>query len=70
MPDVAKVVKYKVPPELVKLFEKEYRVIGHWPPAPGYWPIDLRVLIEGGLGKRLVDNPEFDKQFQIVIMPR
>jgi hypothetical protein len=59
-----------VPRELFEVFQKEWRVIPAWPPAPGYWPIDARILLEGGLLQKLVANPEFNKQFQIVIMPR
>ena len=70
MPTVTKVQEFKIPPELREVFKKEWRVIGPWPPAPGYWPIDIRVLLEGGLLKKLGENPEFQKQFQIVIMPR
>ncbi len=61
---------FAVPKELKAVFEKEWRVIGPWPPAPGYWPIDPRILLEGGLLEKLAANPEFQKQFQIVIMPR
>ncbi len=64
------VQRFTVPPELAEVFKKEWRVIGFWPPAPGYWPIDPHILLEGGLLKRLSENAEFQKQFQIVIMPR
>jgi hypothetical protein len=70
MPRATTVTQIKIPPELMEAFKKDWRVIGPWPPAPGYWPIDVRVLLEGGLLKKLADNPEFQKQFQVVIMPR
>lgn len=62
--------QFTIPKELLVLFRKEMRVIPGWPPAPGYWPIDPRILLEGGLLKKLVESPEFNKQYQIVIMPR
>jgi hypothetical protein len=61
---------YTVPKELYEAFRKEWRVIGPYPPAPGYWPIDIRVLLEGGLLDKLAKNPEFMDQYQIVIMPK
>jgi hypothetical protein len=70
MPPATTVQHFTVPPELAEVFKKEWRVIAPWPPAPGYWPIDARILLDGGLLKRLVDNAEFQKQFQLVIMPR
>jgi len=70
MPTTTGVVQYTIPKELAAQFMKEWRVIPAWPPAPGYWPIEARILLESGLLKRLVDDAEFNKQFQIVIMPR
>lgn len=61
---------YTIPKELREVFLKDWRVIGSWPPAPGYWPIDARILLEGGLLEKLAANPVFNKQFQIVIMPK
>jgi hypothetical protein len=61
---------FTIPPELREVFLKDWRVIGPWPPAPGYWPIDIRVLVEGGLLQKLAANKEFTNQFQIVIMPK
>ncbi len=61
---------YTIPKELRQVFAKEWRVIGPWPPAPGYWPNDPRVLLEGGLLEKLAANREFTKQYQIVIMPK
>jgi hypothetical protein len=64
------VKRYVIPPELLEIFKQEMRVIPQWPPAPGYWPVDIRVLVEHGLLEKLVKNKQFNEQFQIVIMPR
>jgi hypothetical protein len=61
---------YTIPKELREIFMRDWRFIGPWPPAPGYWPIDIRILLEAGLLEKLAANPEFTKQYQIVIMPR
>ena len=70
MPTTVGVKQFTIPKELLVHFKKEMRVIPGWPPAPGYWPIDPRILLESGLLKSLVENPEFNKQYQVVIMPR
>ncbi len=66
----AVVQHFNVPIELQEIFKREMRVIPGWPPAPGYWPIDIRVLVESGMLQKLAANPEFNKQFQVVIMPK
>jgi hypothetical protein len=70
MPTTVGVQQFTVPKELLEHFKKEMRVIPGWPPAPGYWPIDARILLESGLLKSLAANAEFNKQYQIVILPR
>lgn len=67
---ISPVLHYTIPKELRVVFEKEWRVIGPWPPPPGYWPVDIRTLLAGGLLEKLSANPEFTKQYQIVIMPK
>jgi len=62
-------LRFKIPQVLLEGFTKEpYILLKKYP--PGIWPIDIRMLADSDMWKRLVDNKEFNEKFEIVIMPR
>jgi hypothetical protein len=61
-------VRFVIPPRLLKAFVTEPRVIIKWRPD-GLWPIGPEILEKINL-KELAADPEFQKNFEIVIMPK
>jgi hypothetical protein len=57
----------KIPLKLHEAFKKEQRIL--LDERIGLWPIDARMIKEGFLDK-VLDDKEFNAQFDIVIMPK
>ena len=62
-------LRFKIPQVLLEGFTKEPYILLKDCPI-GLWPIDIRMLVESDMWKRLVDNKEFNENFEMVIMPR
>lgn len=58
-------LRFVIPEVLLEAFAQQPRIILE--PAPGLWPVDLRVL---PLLEKLVRNEEFNAKFEILIVPR
>ena len=56
-----------IPEPLHKAFEKEMRIVID--PAPGLWPVDMRML-QHGLLDQLAKDKTFMEKYQIMITPR
>lgn len=62
-------LRLTVPAPLMELFVKTPRIIIKRFP-PGLWPIDLGILRNPEVLRKLAENKEFKDQFEIVIMPK
>lgn len=64
-----KEVRVMIPKILLKKFQNEPRILMKWRPD-GLWPIDIRILQDQEFIKELVNDKDFVKNFEIVVMPR
>jgi hypothetical protein len=59
--------KFIIPKPLYEAFAEEMRIVID--PAPGLWPVDIRMLQHGLLDQLAKDKAFMDK-YQIMITPR
>ncbi len=57
--------RFTIPPVFLDIFKKEPRIV--LKPWPGLWPVDLKVF---PLLEKMIRDEEFNRNFEIVIMPR
>jgi hypothetical protein len=57
--------RFTIPKVFLEAFVKEPRFV--LKPSPGLWPVDLKVF---PLLEKMIRDAEFNKNFEIVIMPR
>ena len=62
-------IRVSIPPVILDSFVKEARVVIKWRPD-GIWPIDPGLLLNEEFVKRLAADKQFNKNFEIVVMPR
>lgn len=65
METIHKEFRFDIPKVLLEAFAENPRLV--LKPAPGLWPVDLKIL---PLLERLVRDKEFNANFEIVIMPK
>ena len=64
-----KEVRVKIPKILLKKFREEPRILMKWRPD-GLWPLDIGMLKDQEFINDLVNDKDFNKNFEIVVMPR
>jgi hypothetical protein len=58
-------LRFEMPRVLLEAFAEQPRIV--LDPAPGLWPVDLRVL---PLLEKLVQDEKFNAKFEILIVPK
>jgi hypothetical protein len=61
--------RFTIPRGLVEAFSREPRFLLKESPI-GLWPVDPGFLQQSGMLERFVQDEEFVKNFEIVIMPK
>ena len=56
-----------IPKRFLKIFLEEPRFV--LDPAPGLWPVDIKILKEGLLEKLMTDK-EFAAKFEVMVVPK
>jgi hypothetical protein len=65
--DAVREQRLSIPKSFLEVFAKEPRFV--FKPSPGLWPVDARILKSGVLDKLIADQ-EFNRDFEIMIVPR
>jgi hypothetical protein len=60
--------RFVIPKGIFEYLEEHPRIIIE--PAPGFWPIDIAILRQSNILEKLAADKEFNKNFEIVIMPK
>jgi len=67
MPPIGGSSRVVIPKRFLEMFLKEPRFV--LDPAPGLWPVDIRILREGMLEKLMADK-QFAANFDVMVVPK
>ena len=59
--------RFTIPKKYAEIFAQELRIIVE--PSPGLWPVDAK-LLRSGMLEKMVNDKEFNANFEIVIMQK